>query len=134
MSPGLDDGRRLTFGVATGMTKDDVSDVLSSSLPPIAGIILIVGAGGGVKQTLVDTGIGELVGIGQVVRGAPHGHHPEEVGAAEPAGGAVGVTHALERELAAKAAAEENYVDKWADDEDDDDEEYDYSAGTPKTA
>jgi len=51
----------FTFGVATGMTKDDVSDVLSSSLPPIAGIILIVGAGGGFKQTLVDTGIAEVV-------------------------------------------------------------------------
>ncbi|MRJ76874.1 gluconate transporter [Aeromicrobium sp. SMF47] len=51
----------FTFGVATGMSKDDVSDVLSSSLPPIAGIILIVGAGGGFKQTLVDTGIAEVV-------------------------------------------------------------------------
>nr|WP_199716125.1 gluconate:H+ symporter [Aeromicrobium endophyticum] len=51
----------FTFGLATGMSKDDVSDVLSSSLPPIAGIILIVGAGGGFKQTLVDTGIAEVV-------------------------------------------------------------------------
>lgn len=51
----------FTFGIATGMTKDDVSDVLNSSLPPIAGIILIVGAGGGFKQTLIDTGIAEVV-------------------------------------------------------------------------
>jgi GntP family gluconate:H+ symporter len=51
----------FTFGIATGMSKEDVSDVLSSSLPPIAGIILIVGAGGGFKQTLVDTGIAEVV-------------------------------------------------------------------------
>jgi GntP family gluconate:H+ symporter len=51
----------FTFGVATGMSKDDVSDVLSSSLPPIAGIILIVGAGGGFKQTLIDTGIAQVV-------------------------------------------------------------------------
>lgn len=51
----------FTFGIATGMSKDEVSDVLSSSLPPIAGIILIVGAGGGFKQTLVDTGIAEVV-------------------------------------------------------------------------
>ena len=51
----------FTFGISTGMSKDDVSDVLSSSLPPIAGIILIVGAGGGFKQTLVDTGIAQVV-------------------------------------------------------------------------
>ncbi|AWB92814.1 gluconate:H+ symporter [Aeromicrobium chenweiae] len=51
----------FTFGIGTGMSKEDVSDVLSSSLPPIAGIILIVGAGGGFKQTLVDTGIAEVV-------------------------------------------------------------------------
>ena len=51
----------FTFGVATGMSKDEVSDVLSSSLPPIAGIILIVGAGGGFKQTLIDTGIAQVV-------------------------------------------------------------------------
>ena len=35
--------------------------MLSRSLPPIAGIILIVGAGGGFKQTLIDTGIAEVV-------------------------------------------------------------------------
>ncbi|KAA1376568.1 GntT/GntP/DsdX family permease [Aeromicrobium fastidiosum] len=51
----------FTFGIATGMSKDEVSDVLSSSLPPIAGIILIVGAGGGFKQTLIDTGIAQVV-------------------------------------------------------------------------
>ncbi len=51
----------FTLGVASGMDKDDVSDVLNKSLPPIAGILLIVGAGGGFKQTLVDTGIAEVV-------------------------------------------------------------------------
>lgn len=40
---------------------------------------------------------------------------------------------ALERELAAKAEAENEYVDKWADDEDAVDE-YDYSNEAPKTA
>ena len=30
-------------------------------MPPIAGILLIVGAGGGFKQTLIDTGIAEVV-------------------------------------------------------------------------
>ena len=32
-----------------------------SGLPPIAGILLIVAAGGGFKQTLVDTGVGTVV-------------------------------------------------------------------------
>jgi GntP family gluconate:H+ symporter len=40
------------------MTKDEISKCLESSLPPIAGILLIVAAGGGFKQVLVDTGIG----------------------------------------------------------------------------
>ena len=34
---------------------------IEQSLPPIAGILLIVAAGGGFKQTLIDTGIGGLV-------------------------------------------------------------------------
>lgn len=51
----------FTLGRASGMDKDDISDVLSKSLPPIAGILLIVGAGGGFKQTLIDTGIAEVV-------------------------------------------------------------------------
>ncbi len=51
----------FTLGRASGMDKDDISDVLSNALPPIAGILLIVGAGGGFKQTLIDTGIAEVV-------------------------------------------------------------------------
>lgn len=35
-----------------------MSSSLEKSLPPIAGILLIVAAGGGFKQVLVDTGIG----------------------------------------------------------------------------
>jgi GntP family gluconate:H+ symporter len=38
-----------------------VSKTMSESLPPIAGIILIVAAGGGFKQVLVDTGVGTLL-------------------------------------------------------------------------
>lgn len=34
---------------------------MGSSLGPIAGILLIVGAGGGFKQVLVDTGIGNVI-------------------------------------------------------------------------
>lgn len=43
------------------MTRDTLSSCVGSSLPPIAGILLIVSAGGGFKQVLVDTGIGTLL-------------------------------------------------------------------------
>ena len=48
----------FTFGRGAGMARDDITDSLESSLPPIAGILLIVCAGGGFKQVLVETGIG----------------------------------------------------------------------------
>jgi GntP family gluconate:H+ symporter len=51
----------VTFGLAVGMNKTVLSDTVSSSLPPIAGILLIVSAGGGFKQVLVDSGIGTLL-------------------------------------------------------------------------
>jgi GntP family gluconate:H+ symporter len=51
----------FTFGRASGMDRAAVSASLSASLAPIAGIFLIVGAGGGFKQVLVDTGIGTLL-------------------------------------------------------------------------
>lgn len=51
----------LTFGVGTGMGRREISETVSASLPPIAGILLIVAAGGGFKQVLVDTGIGTLL-------------------------------------------------------------------------
>jgi GntP family gluconate:H+ symporter len=51
----------FTLGTASGMGKKDVNQTLSESLPPIAGIILIVGAGGGFKQVLVDSGIGQVI-------------------------------------------------------------------------
>jgi GntP family gluconate:H+ symporter len=39
-----------------------VADMLSASLAPIAGIVMIIGAGGGFKQTLVAIGIGDAIG------------------------------------------------------------------------
>jgi GntP family gluconate:H+ symporter len=51
----------FTFGRASGMGRAAISASLSASLAPIAGIFLIVGAGGGFKQVLVDTGIGTLL-------------------------------------------------------------------------
>ncbi|MFT4082895.1 MAG: gluconate:H+ symporter [Nocardioides sp.] len=40
------------------MGRDQLQKVMESSLPPIAGIVMIVCAGGGFKQVLIDTGIG----------------------------------------------------------------------------
>lgn len=51
----------FTLGRGAGMGTKELATSLERSLPPIAGILLIVAAGGGFKQTLVDTGIGGLV-------------------------------------------------------------------------
>lgn len=48
----------FTLGRGAGMTREQIGKCIESSLPPVAGIILIVAAGGGFKQVLVDTGIG----------------------------------------------------------------------------
>ncbi|GAA1794557.1 gluconate:H+ symporter [Nocardioides hankookensis] len=48
----------FTFGIGSKMDKQTISDTISEALPPIAGILVIVAAGGGFKQVLVDTGIG----------------------------------------------------------------------------
>jgi GntP family gluconate:H+ symporter len=52
----------FTFGYAVGFDSRAISDRIASSLPPIAGIILIVGAGGGFKQTLIGAGLGDAIG------------------------------------------------------------------------
>ncbi|MFF9818877.1 GntP family permease [Streptomyces sp. NPDC014006] len=44
-----------------GFGKDRVSPLVEKGLAPIAGILLIVGAGGGFKQTLIDTGVGQMI-------------------------------------------------------------------------
>jgi gluconate:H+ symporter, GntP family len=51
----------FTLGRGAGMSRDLLSKCVASGLPPVAGIILIVAAGGGFKQVLVDTGIGTLL-------------------------------------------------------------------------
>ena len=51
----------FTLGRGAGMGRDELTKVIESGLPPVAGIILIVAAGGGFKQVLVDTGIGTLL-------------------------------------------------------------------------
>ncbi|MEY9851953.1 GntP family gluconate:H+ symporter [Leifsonia sp. EB41] len=54
-------GGFFLLGIPAGMNRKSLQDSLTSSLPPIAGILLIVGAGGGFKQVLIDTGIGQVI-------------------------------------------------------------------------
>ncbi|MDP5227204.1 MULTISPECIES: gluconate:H+ symporter [Arthrobacter] len=51
----------VTFGYAVGFTGNKITSKLGASLGPIAAIILIVGAGGGFKQTLIGAGVGDAV-------------------------------------------------------------------------
>ncbi|MFE9554760.1 gluconate:H+ symporter [Streptomyces sp. NPDC006703] len=51
----------FTLGRASGFTKERISTTVEKSLAPIAGIVLIVGAGGGFKQTLIDVGVGQMI-------------------------------------------------------------------------
>ncbi|MFB9239424.1 GntP family permease [Plantactinospora siamensis] len=51
----------FTLGRQAGFNRAQTSAVLGGSLPPIAGILLIVAAGGGFKQVLVDAGVGNMV-------------------------------------------------------------------------
>ncbi|MER5728184.1 gluconate:H+ symporter [Streptomyces sp. NPDC002138] len=51
----------FTLGRAAGFTRARLSVTVEKSLAPIAGILLIVGAGGGFKQTLIDAGVGQMI-------------------------------------------------------------------------
>lgn len=50
------------LGYGTGMNKAQVEKSVGGALPGIAGILLIVAAGGGFKQMLVDAGVGNVIG------------------------------------------------------------------------
>lgn len=50
-----------SLGKRAGFGRQQTSSVLGGALPPIAGILLIVAAGGGFKQVLVDAGVGNVV-------------------------------------------------------------------------
>jgi GntP family gluconate:H+ symporter len=52
----------FTFGYARGFDAGRVLKFMDESLAPIASIVLIIGAGGGFKQMLVDTGVGNAIG------------------------------------------------------------------------
>jgi GntP family gluconate:H+ symporter len=51
----------FVLGAGGRMNRKTIAESLEGSLPPIAGILLIVGAGGAFKQVLIDTGIGEVI-------------------------------------------------------------------------
>jgi gluconate:H+ symporter, GntP family len=50
------------LGFRSGMNRAQVERSVGSGLPAIAGILLIVAAGGGFKQMLVDAGVGSVIG------------------------------------------------------------------------
>ncbi len=54
----------FVFGYLLSETREQVSKVVGSAFAPIASILLIVGAGGGFKQTLVDSGIADVIAKG----------------------------------------------------------------------
>ncbi|AIR97486.1 gluconate:H+ symporter [Streptomyces glaucescens] len=51
----------FTLARPAGFAKERVQAMVEKGLAPIAGILLIVGAGGGFKQTLIDCGVGQMV-------------------------------------------------------------------------
>ena len=51
----------ITFGYAVGFTGNKIASRIGASVAPIASVILIVGAGGGFKQTLIGAGVGDSV-------------------------------------------------------------------------
>ncbi|WP_157874097.1 gluconate:H+ symporter [Psychromicrobium lacuslunae] len=51
----------LTFGYAVGLGGAAIAKKIGQSVGPIAAVILIVGAGGGFKQSLIGAGVGDSV-------------------------------------------------------------------------
>jgi GntP family gluconate:H+ symporter len=51
----------VTFGYAVGFSGGKIGSKVGASVGPIAAVILIVGAGGGFKQTLIGAGVGDAV-------------------------------------------------------------------------
>jgi len=51
----------FTLGLPAGFDRQRVSTIVAESLPPIASVLLIVGAGGGFKQSLIDSGVAKAI-------------------------------------------------------------------------
>ena len=58
----------ICLGWANGISREDVGGTLRKSLAPIAVLLLTIGAGGGLKQTLLDAGVSQT--ISKVAEGA----------------------------------------------------------------
>lgn len=58
----------ICLGWANGMRREEVGGTLRKSLAPIAVLLLTIGAGGGLKQTLLDAGVSQT--ISKVAEGA----------------------------------------------------------------
>lgn len=61
----------FTLGYGVGAGRQGVQDSLARSFGPIAGVVVIVGAGGGYKQALEDSGVNDAIGLA-----AHHLHMP----------------------------------------------------------
>jgi GntP family gluconate:H+ symporter len=61
----------VTFGTALGASVEAVGKTLGASLAPVVGVMLIVGAGGGFKQALVDGGAGAAIAKLALAAGIP---------------------------------------------------------------
>jgi GntP family gluconate:H+ symporter len=51
-----------TFGFRRGFSRQKIGELIGGSLAPVAGIVFIIGAGGGFKQMLIAGGIGDAIG------------------------------------------------------------------------
>jgi len=51
----------FAFGYLRGVSRKEVARLLGESLEPIAGIIMVIGGGGGFKQLLVAGGVGDAI-------------------------------------------------------------------------
>ncbi|WP_231423755.1 GntT/GntP/DsdX family permease [Pseudomonas sp. Leaf59] len=58
----------ICLGWAAGMPRADVGNTLRKAIAPIAVLLLTIGAGGGLKQTLLDAGVSQT--ISKVAEGA----------------------------------------------------------------
>jgi GntP family gluconate:H+ symporter len=54
----------VVLGTMHGAGRDKLNSIVGTSIGSVSGILLIVGAGGGFKQTLVDSGIGDVIAQG----------------------------------------------------------------------
>lgn len=61
----------VVLGLSLGMGLKKVGDLTGSAFGPVAGILLIVGAGGGFKETLIESGVGGVIGQGIASSGIP---------------------------------------------------------------